>query len=255
MNDWSDRTALVTGGSRGIGAAVAVELARLGTHVALLARDVAALEDVAGECREVAPDGTPDPIVVAADITDAHTVEGEVADVLAAFDGRLDLLANVAGASLRPVRVEDATDADWDETLALNLVAPARLQRLCFPALREARGAVVNVGSIAAQRSAPLGATYAAAKAGLASLSRSAAIEWARHGIRVNTIEPGFVDTEFNDQMRAAGLEDRLLAKVPTRTPISASEVARLVLVAADPDLPSFSGTVLSIDGAWSARL
>jgi 3-oxoacyl-[acyl-carrier protein] reductase len=255
MTDWAGRSVIVTGASRGIGEALAVEASRRAAHVALLARDVSALEHVASACRQAAPDGTPDPIVTPADVTDAAEIPRVIADVLAGFDGRLDLLANVAGSALRHVRVEEATDDDWEATLALNLVAPARLQRLCFDALRAARGAVVNVGSIAAQRSAPQGVAYAAAKAGLSSLSRTAAIEWARHGIRVNTVEPGFVDTAFNDEVRSLGLEDRLVAKVPMRRAISPEEVARLILAVADPDLPSVSGTVVTIDGAWSARL
>jgi len=249
---WADRAAVVTGASRGIGRAVAEALAAEGARIALLARDAAALEEVAAVCTAA---GAASAVPLPVDVTDAAGVSTAVAQALDAFDGRLDLLANVAGSSLRHARVEELDDGDWQAAFELNLLAAARLQRLCHAALAAARGAVVNVGSVVADRAAPLGAAYAAAKAGLAALTRATALEWARDGIRANTVEPGYVDTDFNARLRAAGLEERLLARVPTRRPISAVSVARVVLFAGDPANRDLTGAVLRVDGGMTARL
>lgn len=251
MGEWSGRTALVTGASRGIGRAVALALAGEGCATALLGRDEAALRETADACAAVGP--TPLSFVV--DVTDAAGVTAAVAEALAAFGGRLDLLANVAGSSLRQARLEELDDADWEEQFALHVLAPARLQRLCRPALAAAGGAVVNVSSIAASRAAPLGAAYAAAKAGVEALTRATALEWARDGIRAVAVKPGYTDTAFNDRLVAAGLQDRLLARVPTRRSIAAEEIARAILFAGSPGSPSLNGAMITVDGGWSARL
>ena len=252
---WVGRTALVTGASRGIGRAVALELAAAGAQVALLARDGDRLDRVVADCGEVAPPGAPAATAWPADVTDRATATSLVPTVLDGLGGRLDLLANVAGASLRHARLEDLDEADWQATLEVNLLAAVRLQRACFPALCAARGTVVNVGSVVAGSAAVMGAAYAAAKAALASLSRSTALEWARHGIRAVTVEPGYVATDFNERLVEAGLEDRLLARVPTRRAIDPAAVARLVVFAADPAQVDLTGATLTLDGGMTARL
>ncbi len=255
MTGWDGRRALVTGASRGIGAAVARDLVARGAHVALLARDADALAAVARDAFARAPAGTPDPLVRPVDLLDRPASRAVVDEVLEAFDGSLDLLANVAGASLRHARVEDMTDEDWEVTLDLNLLAPARLQRWCFPALVAAGGAIVNVGSVVADHAAVLGSTYAAAKAGLQSLTRSTALEWARHGVRAVIVEPGYVATDFNARLVDAGLEDRLLARVPTRTPIEPGDVADLVVHVGAPTTRHLTGATIKLDGGYSAAL
>jgi NAD(P)-dependent dehydrogenase (short-subunit alcohol dehydrogenase family) len=241
---WTGRTALVTGASRGIGRAVAEALAARGARIAGVARDADLLR------------GLPEDVLpLVADVTDAEALAAVVGSALEAFDGRLDLLASVAGSSLGGARLEDLTDGDWRAAFELNLLAGARLQRLCFGALTAARGAIVHVGSVAATRAAVRGGAYGSAKAGLAALVRTTALEWARHGIRVNTVEPGFVDTEFNQQMRDAGLVDRFLDRVPTRRAVTAEAVARVVLFAGSPDNLDMTGSVLTVDGGLTARL
>lgn len=252
---WAGRTAIVTGASRGIGAAVARALAAGGAHVALLARDADALAEVARDCAERAPESAAAPLVLPVDVTDPAALAAAAAEALTAFDQRLDLLANVAGSSLRHARVEDLTDEDWQAALDLNLLAAVRLQRACFESLRAAQGAVVNVGSVVADFAAVLGSAYAAAKAALQSLTRSTALEWARHGIRAVTVEPGYVATDFNARLVAAGLEQRLLDRVPTRTPIDAESVADLVLYAGSPRARHLTGATIKLDGGYSAVL
>jgi NAD(P)-dependent dehydrogenase (short-subunit alcohol dehydrogenase family) len=243
-------TAIVTGASRGIGRALAAELAAAGWRLALMARDRSALEEVAAEA---VASGAPAPHVEAFDITDADALAGAAERALAHLDGRVDLLANNAGAAARRKRLEDLTDDDWAYDLDLNLMAPIRLARHCFAALAEAKGLVVNVSSIVAGRASPTGGPYAAAKAGLESFTRTLALEWARHGVRAVTIAPGYVDTDFNAESVASGYAERFLKGVPTRTPIEPGEIARVIVGLTDH--PSITGTVVTVDGGRSINV
>jgi NAD(P)-dependent dehydrogenase (short-subunit alcohol dehydrogenase family) len=246
LQDWAGRIALVTGASRGIGRAVAKAIARRGGRVALVGRDAAALAETAAAC--------PGALVVEADVTSAADIAA-VADRLEALGDRLDLLANVAGAPGRALALEALTDDDWADSLRLNLLAAVRLQRACLPALSAAQGCIVNVGSIAAAGGMRNGAAYAAAKAALASVTRTAAVEWARRGIRANLVEPGYVATDFNAPLLEAGLEPRILAKVPTGRPIAPEAVADAVLHLGSPQQRDVTGATLRVDGGWTARL
>lgn len=252
---WRGTSAIVTGASRGIGRAVAVELAGRGTHLGLLARDLQQLERVAAECRAAAPPSTPEPTTLALDLTEHDRVRAELPIMIDHLGGRLHLLANVAGAAVVKDRLEHVDLDGWASTLDINLLGPALLQQVCFSALAAARGAIVNVGSVVAGRAAPLSAPYAASKAALASLTRSTALEWARHGIRAMTIEPGYVPTDFNESLISAGLEERLLARVPTGEPVDPESIARAVAFVGSPEQTHLTGDTLRIDGGYSVRL
>jgi NAD(P)-dependent dehydrogenase (short-subunit alcohol dehydrogenase family) len=252
---FSGATALVTGASRGIGRAVAVALAAEGCRLALVARDRAALEASAELCAQAAPEPGADPLALVADLTSAEERRVAAAQALEALGGRLHLLANVAGSAMRRAPLEQLEDSDWERSLALHLIAPAQLGRQCRPALAAARGAIVNVGSIAAARGSPMGAAYAAAKAALVSLTKTAAVEWAADGVRANVVEPAYVDTGFNAPLVEAGMEPRLLGKMPTGRVIRPEAVARAVLYVGSPDNVDVTGTVMRVDGGWTARL
>jgi NAD(P)-dependent dehydrogenase (short-subunit alcohol dehydrogenase family) len=249
MGTWSGRSALVTGASRGIGRAVAVALAAEGARVALVGRDRAALDETARLCRGACG---AEPLVVVADVTDAAAGDA-FREAIDALGSELDLLANVAGSPGSAALLKDLEDADWEAAFALHVLAPARLLRICHEALARAGGAVVNIGSIAANAAVPRSAAYSAAKAGLASLTRATAIEWARDGIRANLVEPGYVATEFNAPLVEGGFEPQLLAKVPTRRAVTPESVAQAVLFAAGN--PDMTGAVLRVDGGQTARL
>ncbi len=242
--------ALVTGASRGIGRAVAEHLGARGWTVALLARDEDALAEVA---TAIVASGGPPPHIEVVDLTDADALAGAARRSLAALGGRLDLLANVAGAASRRKRLRDLDDDDWAADLDLNLHAPIRLARHCFSALAEGGGTIVNVSSVVAGRASVTGGPYAAAKAALESFTRTAALEWARHGIRCVAVSPGYVETDFNVEAVASGYRERFLKDVPTRTPIEPEEVARLVVGLVD--YPSVTGATVVIDGGRSIRV
>jgi NAD(P)-dependent dehydrogenase (short-subunit alcohol dehydrogenase family) len=189
---------------------------------------------------------------VVADVTDP-TSDGRFREVIDAFGGELDLLANVAGAPGRADLLVELDDAAFEDAFALHVVGPARLMRLCHHALARSGGAVVNLGSISGAFAAPRSAPYSAAKAALVALTRASAVEWARDGIRVNAVEPGYVATRFNAALIDGGFEQRLLAKIPTRRSVSVESVAQTVLfAAANVDM---TGEVLRVDGGQTVKL
>jgi len=185
------RVCLVTGASRGIGAAVALTLSREGHRVALLGRDAAALEQVAATL--------PGPVLtVLADVTDAGAVE-------AAFErierdwGPVEVLVCSAGAGLAAPIVE-TSDADWARMLDLNLTAPFRLIRRALPSMTDRGwGRVVVIASVVAKRGEAQVAAYTASKHGVLGLVRAAAAELARTGVTVNAVCPGYVDTPMTE--------------------------------------------------------
>ena len=189
------RTCLVTGASRGIGAAIAARLAAGGHRVALLGRDPAALAAVAGSL--------PSSLVVPADVTDPAAVEAAVARVEGEW-GPVEVLVSNAGTGFAAPLV-DTTDGDWARMLELNLTAPFRLVRRVLPAMTERGwGRIVVVASVVAKRGESQVAAYTAAKHSVLGLVRAAAAEVARTGVTVNAVCPGYVDTPMTDGTVAA---------------------------------------------------
>ncbi|HJQ01584.1 MAG TPA: SDR family NAD(P)-dependent oxidoreductase [Jatrophihabitans sp.] len=227
----TDRVCLVTGASRGIGAAVAAALSGDGHRVALLGRNAGALDQVGA--------GLPGPTLsVAADLTDAEAVP-------AAFDrierewGPVEVLVCNAGAGMA-APLPDTTDEDWARMLELNLTAPFRLMRRALPAMAERGwGRIVVVASVVAKRGESQVAAYTAAKHGVLGLVRAAAAEFARSGVTVNAVCPGYVDTPMTDATVAAIAErtgrssDEARATLVRRQPIgrliAPAEVAEAV--------------------------
>jgi NAD(P)-dependent dehydrogenase (short-subunit alcohol dehydrogenase family) len=189
------RTCLVTGASRGIGAAVAARLAADGHRVALLARDPAGLAGAAA--------GLPAALAVPADVTDPAQVEAAVARVEREW-GPVEVLVSNAGTGFAAPLVE-TSDADWARVLELNLTAPFRLVRRVLPAMTgRGWGRIVVVASVVAKRGESQVAAYTAAKHGVLGLVRAAAAEVARTGVTVNAVCPGYADTPMTDATVAA---------------------------------------------------
>ncbi len=183
--------ALVTGASRGIGAACAAALSGAGHRVALVSRDEAALSEVA--------DSLPgETLVVPGDVTDQAVVDGAFEVVEREWGPVEILVANAGSATSRPL--PQITDAEWQQMLDLNLTAPFRFLRRAIPSMTEAGyGRIVVVASTAAKVGERRIAAYTAAKHGVLGLVRAAAAEVARSGVTVNAICPGYVDTPMTD--------------------------------------------------------
>ncbi|HET9271034.1 MAG TPA: SDR family NAD(P)-dependent oxidoreductase, partial [Vicinamibacterales bacterium] len=186
------RVALVTGAGRGLGVAIATALAEAGAAVACAARSAEAGAATARTIRERGGKA----IVLRLDVTITEEVTQAVAETARAL-GDVDILVNNAGIVLDKPTVE-VSDAEWDTVLATNLTALFRLARaVAAPMIARGRGKIVNIGSMYGALGVPRYAAYCASKAGVDGLTRSLAMEWARHGIQVNCVAPGYMNTDI----------------------------------------------------------
>lgn len=237
------RVVLVTGSSRGIGAAVARRAAEEGARLAVHYRTGAAEADrVVADARAA---GAPDAATFHADLSDGDAAERLVADVVAAF-GRLDGLVNNAGMDQRGPTLE-LSPAEWDRVLATNLTASFRTMRAAIPVmLEQGSGSIVNIASRLGQMGIPETAAYSAAKAGLIGLTRSLAREFGAKGVRINAVAPGVTITEMTTELveseaGKARLRDMALGRFGT-----ADEVAEAVIFLLSDRASLFVGQTLN---------
>ena len=236
------KNALVTGGSRGIGRATVLALARSGAAVVTCYRhDEVAAGTLADELARI---GVPHR-VIRADVTDPAGVTRLVAECKDAF-GRLDVLVNNAGVDATAL-FEAMPDDEWERVVGTNLTSVGRVTRGALPLLRR-RATVVNIGAAAAARGVPGRTHYGAAKAGVAGLTRALARELGPRGIRVNTVAPGIVETG-----RPADQHSAMRAAIASRTSLrrlgTPEEIADVVLFLAS-DLNGYvTGTTVTVDG------
>lgn len=245
--------ALVTGGSRGLGRAIALDLAAHGHDVALTARSFADAEAAARVITSVHPGARTH--AVALEVTDAASVAAAVTtttDVL----GPIAVLVNNAGIQ-RLGSVLEQTEADWNAVIGTNLtgaflVAQAVARRMVE---RGNGGSIVNIASAAGLIPFAGRPAYAAAKAGLIMLTRSFALELAPHRIRVNAVAPTFVDTDLGRQtLDQPGVREQITARIPLGRVAAEADVAAAVRYLVSADAGFITGTVLPVDGGIAMR-
>lgn len=251
MTDWHGRVVLVTGGSRGIGRAVAGRFAEGGATVAVhYGRDETAAQGVVAE---LAGRGH---TAVRADLGagEARRLVAEVLDEL----GRIDVLVNNAGI-YEPHPVLDTTaeewEASWRRTVQVNLLGPAELIHAVAPHMVELGGGrIVNVTSRGAFRGEPDHAAYGASKAGLNSVSQSMAKALAPHGIYVTAVAPGFVETDMAAPYLGGPDGDAIRAQSPMGRAATPDEIARVIEFLASPGSESTTGAIVDVNGASHLR-
>ncbi len=253
-----DRVALVTGGSSGIGRGICLELAREGAQVSVAdlreEPKVGKYHDVETQAptAQAIVEGGGRAHFVEADLGDAASVEAMVAACVAQW-GRLDIVVNNAGIHI-PGDSQQLEVGDWDRVMAINLRGPYLSTKFAAPHLKQSpAGRIINIASVHAFAGGG-GPVYPPAKAGLVNLTRDSAVELAGHGITVNAICPGYIETPIQDYLTEEQIEASR-----QRTPLPRlglpRDIGRAAVFFASDDAEWITGTALPVDGGWLAPI
>lgn len=238
--DLSGRTALVTGASSGFGRHFAKVLAANGAHVVVAARRAERLRELAAEIE--AAGGGAEPLTL--DVTDAAAVEAAIAAL-----PRLDIVVNNAGVPSGTVAIEMPLE-EWRQTFLTNteavfVVARASAQTMA----KTGGGTIINIASITGLRPGPAAAAYGASKAAIIHLTEHLAMEWARYGIRVNALAPGYFVTDLNRDFLQSDYADKMLKRIPQRRYGEFSDLDGPLLLLASDSSTYMTGATIAVDG------
>jgi NAD(P)-dependent dehydrogenase (short-subunit alcohol dehydrogenase family) len=258
MSDLSGRTALVTGAGGGIGRATAIALAEAGARVGI---HVMANRSGGDETLDAVRDAGSEGIVVQGDLADSDMPDNLVAQIAEAL-GPIDILVNNSGigAPASPDTPDGISLPDWDRVYAVNVRGALQCARACLPAMLEGgRGSIINIASIRGVTAARGLAAYGSSKGGVIALTQQMAVEYARRGVRVNAISPGFVESEMllgyisrqPEPDAARGLLESTAAMNRIGRP---SEIAEAVVFLASDDASFVTGANLIVDGGNMAN-
>jgi 3-oxoacyl-[acyl-carrier protein] reductase len=239
----TNRTALITGASRGIGRACALALSEAGARVALAARNVEQLEELAGQIRGAGREA----FVVPLDLASPDSIK-EAASKVAKEFGPILILVNNAGITKDGLALRMKKD-DWDTVLATNLTGAFLMsQQVLQGMMRERWGRIINISSVVGEMGNPGQANYVASKAGLIGLTKSLAQEMGSRNITVNAVAPGFIETDMTHGL-SQELKDKMLANIPLRRIGKAEDVAGAVTFLASDAAGYVTGHVLDVNG------
>jgi 3-oxoacyl-[acyl-carrier protein] reductase len=243
-----NRVAMVTGASRGIGRACALELARAGVKVALAARQVEKLEAVAGEIRAAGGEA----FVVAIDLGEHASIKEATGKVAKEF-GRIDILVNNAGVTKDGLALRMKPD-DWNMVLQTNLTGAFYcIQQVISPMMRERWGRIVNISSVVGEAGNAGQANYVASKAGLIGLTKSLAQELGSRNITVNAVAPGFIETDMTHVLKEEQ-KVRITQGIPLGRIGRPEEVAAAVRFLCGEEAGYITGNVIDVNGGMYMR-
>ena len=247
--DLSGKVALITGGTRGIGRAMALALAEAGANVVATSRS---LDHVQGVTQEILSLGR-ESVVVTTDVTRAHERRRMVQKTLEAF-GRIDIFVSNAGGNPLFKRPEHTTEAEWDHIINLNLKASFFC---CLEAgkemIRQKNGRIIVMGSIFSRVTGPRVAPYTISKTALLGMTRALALDWHKHNIRVNCLAPGYVDTDFTaDVIKNPALYEASLEEIPLKRYAKPEEIAKVAVMLASDASDYMVGETIWVDGGYA---
>lgn len=246
------KVVIVTGGAAGIGRATAIAFARDGAKVVIGDIDAAGCENTVAAIKDKGGEAT----YLRADMTKSADIQSLVMKAVSEYGG-LDCAFNNAGLVGSVAGIVDTTEDEWNRVVATNLTGVWLCMKYEIPEmLKRGAGAIVNNGSVAGLVGAPGPVGNVATKHGVSGLTKSAALQYATQGIRVNAVAPGLVRTPLTQQMIAKypDAEPSLLAFVPQSRWCEPEEIAEAVLFLCSPRAAHITGQVLAIDGGWTAR-
>jgi 3-oxoacyl-[acyl-carrier protein] reductase len=239
----TNRTAFITGASRGIGRACALSLAQAGARVAVAARNLDQLEALAGEIRSAGHAAFAVPI----DLGNSESIKEAIAKAARDF-GPIAILVNNAGITKDGLAMRMKKD-DWDTVIATNLTgAFLAIQQVLPGMMRERWGRIINISSVVGEMGNPGQANYVASKAGLIGLTKSIAQEMGSRNITVNAVAPGFVETDMTQGL-SKELKDKMLANIPLKRMGRPEDVAAAVRFLASEQASYITGHVLDVNG------
>ena len=238
-----DKVAVVTGGNRGIGKAVALKIAAEGASVALCGTNEATLKEAAGEIEKLGVKC----LALKVDVSKSTEVEAFSKAVLEAF-GKVDILVNNAGITKDNLMLR-MSEQEWDDVLSINLKGAFLMTKFFVKSMMKARqGRIINITSIVGVRGNAGQANYAASKAGMIGLTKTTAREFASRNITCNAIAPGFIQTDMTDAL-GDKVKEELLKEIPLGTLGETSDIAHAVLFFASEDSRYITGQVICVDG------
>lgn len=246
--DLSGKVALVTGANRGIGQAIALALAGAGADL------VAVGQSAPTETMNLTNQLGRKAHFIAANLVSTEPIERVVSEALAAA-GRVDILVNNAGI-IRRADAAELSEHDWDDVLDVNLKSVFFMcQRVGRHMLERGSGKIINVASLLSFQGGIRVPSYAAAKSGVAGITRSLANEWAGKGLNVNAIAPGYVETDNTAQLRADPERSRaILERIPARRWALPADIGGAAVFLASSASDYVNGHILAVDGGWLAR-
>ena len=253
------KKAIVTGAAKGMGAAITTTLAREGADVVLTARETDALNQVAGDVRALGREAH----VVACDVTDDAQVKAMVDRALAAFDGRIDILVNIAGVT-GPIEtpVQDIDVADFDYVITANEIGTFLPIKYVVPTMiAQKSGKIVNIGGTSGLRGYAMRTAYSASKWAVRGITRTVALEVGKYNVNVNAVCPGIVETPrmqklCEEKARVRGwtidqVYDEYVQEMCLKRVTTPEDVANAVLFMASEDSRQITGQAITVDGGW----
>jgi 2-deoxy-D-gluconate 3-dehydrogenase len=249
--DLKQRVAFVTGGNGGIGLGMAKGLAAAGAAVIIAGRDEAKAQAALAELRGLGAQAAFAELDVRREAACRQAID-RAADEF----GRLDILVNNAGTAIRK-QPQDLTAEDWHAVLDTNLTGAFFCAQAAYPHMRRAGGGkIINIGSMMSIFASSYAAPYAASKGGIVQLARSMAVAWAKDNIQVNTVLPGWIDTELTRKAReqVPGLHERVLARTPAERWGAPDDFAGIAVFLASPASDFITGAAITVDGGYSVQ-